>query len=129
MSQVAFIDSYERIAIYRTVLASAIYSFHESWSWQTVLADTVVRMLHAFCTGWIVVLLVGLIPVRVGDDWSVDDYAGITLDAAEVFDVGALGLQSSLSSSKDSAVDSTTTDVYQGGKILREHVVVVLKFS
>ena len=102
-------DAHEGIAIYRTVLASAVDSLQECW--HDILVHVIAWMLHGIVAPWLDILFRFVVEVWIGDVWTVDDQTGIAVDATQLRIVLAFRLQASSTSGKYLREDDTATDI------------------
>ena len=111
MTYIAIEDADKGIAIYRSVLASAVDSLMKGRD--DIGIDGIFRMPHGFFAPRFESLLVFFIEIWIRDDWSVDDQTGIAIDATQLLIVCTFRHKATFTAGKYLREDSTTTDIDQ----------------
>ena len=126
MTYITIPDADEGIAIYRSVLASAVDAFVEGRD--DIGIDSFSRMLHGFCAPRFESLLGSFIVIWIRDDWSVDDQTGIAIDATQILIAATFRCEATFTAGKYLREDGATTDVDQRGAVLRNLVLLIGKY-
>ena len=126
MTYLAIPDADKGIAIYRSVLASAVDTFVEGWD--GIGIDITFRMLHGFFAPRFESLLGSFVVIWIRDDWSVDDQTGISIDATQILIAATFRCEATFTAGKYLREDGATTDVDQRGAVIRNLVLLIGKY-
>ena len=126
MTYLAIPDADKGIAIYRSVLASAVDTFVEGRD--GIGIDITFRMLHGFFAPRFESLLGFFVVIWIRDDWSVDDQTGISIDATQFLMVATFRREATFTAGKYLREDGATTDVDQRGAVIRNLVLLIGKY-
>ena len=122
MSDGTVIECHESVAIDGAVLTATVDALHEKGI--DIPVVIVRRMSHVGVVRGRERLLLLVVPVRIVYDGTVNDEAGVAVDAAQCLIVCTLRGDTSLASCEHAVHDRAATDVYQGGAIGGIDVVV-----
>ena len=122
MSDGTVIECHESVAIDGAVLTATVDALREIGI--DIPVVIVRRMGHVGIVRGREILLLLVVPVRIVHDGTVNDEAGVAVDAAQCLIVCTLRGDTSLASCEHAVQDSAATDVDQGGAIGGIDVVV-----